>query len=176
MCFRKPLVEKAWAYKCVKVKARALLKSPGCSGLRENFVINLHPKRARTRTQAHDFRAKVIQNYGYFGQFPMNLKNFDRKMKVYLYLAEDTSGVHPTGLVHSIERCRCTCILPRKPVESIRLASFTVSKDVGVPVSCRGYQWSPSGWPRSLYRPRYRTPASWLRWHRTLQPATSHFI
>jgi hypothetical protein len=32
----------------------------------------------------------------------MDLKNFVRKMKGYLYLAEDTSGVHPAGLVHSI--------------------------------------------------------------------------
>jgi hypothetical protein len=32
----------------------------------------------------------------------MDLKFFFRKMKMYLYLAEDTSGVHPAGLVHCI--------------------------------------------------------------------------
>ncbi len=54
-CFRKNVLQKSCALesiwlkkhepitKCVKVKARALLKSPGYSGLRKNFVINLHP-------------------------------------------------------------------------------------------------------------------------------------
>ncbi len=159
------------------VKARVLLKSPGC-------LLYCAPCKFRVSrtffreesTWCEAFRAKIIQNYGYFGQFPWIWRISFEKMKMYLYLAEDTGGVHPAGLVHGIERWRCTCILPRIPVESIRLASFTVSKDEDVPVSCRGYQWSPYDWPRSLYRPRYRTPASWLRLHRTLQPATSQFI
>jgi hypothetical protein len=69
----------------------------------ENCVISVH-------LEEHELGHKQVISENrsklwiLFGQFPMNLKNFVRKMKMYLYLAEDTSGVHSAGLVHSIER------------------------------------------------------------------------
>jgi hypothetical protein len=86
------------------LKARALLQSPGCTARRENCVKYVHPLEKSTNlghkhviSERKSSRTmNTLYNYHGFEEF------FFRRMKVYLYLAEDTSGVHPACLVHCI--------------------------------------------------------------------------